>query len=326
MPIVEAVSIIYCSRGPTPARGCSSFLDRHLAAHHARRRLVRRNGRRRYYQIVRKHLTIDGRRLSYLEHHPPGVRRTLLLLHAFPLNAEMWEPQFAAAPPGWRFIAPDFRGFGESDADGGDLASAGLTLEDYARDVAQISSELGVHDPVVAGLSLGGYTAFALTRVIRGGPSGISGLVLADTRPQADTEEGRAERLRMIGLVDREGPSALAKEMLPRLLAEETCQRRPEIADRVRQLICAAAPEAIKAAVYRMMARPDSTAQLTQVKCPTLIVVGNHDTLTPPALSQEMRARIAGATLTVIPSAGHLSNLEQPSAFNDALHGFLNRV
>src|SRR6185436_1956091 len=122
----------------------------------------------------------------------------------------MWAPQLAAAPAGWRLIAPDYRGFGESEGEEGDLASAGVTLEDYARDVVQMVRELGVKQPVVAGLSLGGYVAFALLRVMGKGTAGISGLVLADTRPQADTEEGRAGRARMIGLVDREGAPGVA--------------------------------------------------------------------------------------------------------------------
>jgi len=273
---------------------------------------------------VRKHLTIDGRQLSYLEHVPPAPRRTLVLLHAFPLNADMWAPQFAAPPPGWRLVAPDFRGFGESDADRGDLASAGLTIEDYARDVLMLLDRMDVREPVLAGLSLGGYVSFAMLRLAPSPP--IGGLILADTRPQADADEGRAGRRRMIGLVDREGPAGIAHEMLPKLLADESRQNRPEVVEDVRRLILTATPAAIKGALYRMMARPDSTAQLTQVTCPTLILVGERDVLTPPDLSRDMHARIAEATLEIIPSAGHLANLERPQAFNAALMTFLSKV
>ena len=272
---------------------------------------------------MRRHLTINGRRLSYLERNPSGGRGTLVLLHGFPLNADMWTPQLDAIPQGWRLIAPDFRGFGESDADRGDLASARLTLEDYARDMAGLLDELAVRNPVLAGLSLGGYAAFAAMRLQTIQPSG---LILADTRPQADTEEGRAGRQRMIGLVDREGAAGVANEMLPKLVSDETRQNQPDVVERLRRLILAAPPDAIKAALYRMMSRPDSTAQLAHVQCPTLIVVGERDVLTPPNLSHDMQARIAGATLETIPSAGHMSNLEQPEAFNAALIRFLDRV
>jgi pimeloyl-ACP methyl ester carboxylesterase len=206
------------------------------------------------------------------------------------------------------------------------LATAGLTLEDYARDVVELVDEMGVHAPIVAGLSMGGYVALALLRVLGDRMGGIGGLLLADTRPQADSDQGRAGRQRMIGMVDAGGAAAVAAEMLPKLLGDDTRERRPQVAEQVGQLIRAAPPEAIKAAVYRMMARPDSTAQLAQITCPTLIVVGEHDAMTPPALSQDMQARIAGAALTVIPSSGHLANLEQPDAFNEAVHRFLDRV
>jgi pimeloyl-ACP methyl ester carboxylesterase len=261
--------------------------------------------------------------LSYLERNPSGARGTLVLLHGFPLNADMWTPQFEAVPSGWRLIAPDFRGFGESDPDRGDMALAGLTLEDYARDLQGLLDELAVRHPVVAGLSLGGYVAFAVMRLRTIQPRG---LILADTRPQADTEEGRAGRQGMIGLVDREGAAGVADEMLPKLVSDETRQNHPDVVERLRRLILAAPPEAIKAALSRMMARPDSTAQLAQMQWPTLIVVGEHDVLTPPNLSRDMQAHIAGATLETIPSAGHMSNLEQPAAFNAALIRFLDRV
>lgn len=272
---------------------------------------------------MRQHLTINGRRLSYVDHGPRGSRHTLLFLHGFPFNADMWEPQWATISPTWRLIAPDFRGFGESDADKGLLASAGLTLEDYARDVVGVLDELELAEPVIAGLSMGGYVAFAIMRL---GNVRMSGLVLADTRPQADTEEGRAGRQRMIGLLDREGAAGVADDMLPKLVSDETRQNRPEVVDRVRHLILPASPDAIKGALYRMMARPDSGPQLEAIKWPTLILVGERDVLTPPNLSHDMHTRIAGATLETIPSAGHMSNLEQPEAFNAALIRFLDRL
>jgi pimeloyl-ACP methyl ester carboxylesterase len=262
--------------------------------------------------------------VSYLERSSPGARRTLVLLHAFPLNADMWAPQFAAVPQDWRLIAPDFRGFGQSDPDRGDLASAGLTLEDYARDVLALLDQIQVREPVVAGLSLGGYVIFAMLRVAP--PNAIQGLVLADTRPQADTEEGRAGRRRMIDLLGREGAAGVANEMLSKLIADHTRENNPAVADLVRNMILTASPPAIAAALYRMMARPDSTGELTRITCPTLVIVGERDALTPPDLSRDMQKRIGGARLEILPSAGHLANLEQPDSFNTAFAAFLKTV
>jgi pimeloyl-ACP methyl ester carboxylesterase len=248
----------------------------------------------------------------------------LVLLHAFPLQAEMWAPQFAALPAEWRLIAPDFRGFGQSDGDRGDLSSGGLSLDDYARDVLRMLDQLRVKAPVVAGLSLGGYVIFAMLRLLP--PNAVQGLVLADTRPQADTEEGRAGRKRMIDLLDREGAAAVAGEMLAKLIADQTREHRPDVAELVRNMIVTASPPAITSALYRMMARPDSTAELAHIACPTLVIVGERDALTPPDLSRDMQKRITGAKLEVVPSAGHLANLEQPDSFNAAFAAFLKTV
>lgn len=276
---------------------------------------------------------IDGRRLGYLERAAPGARRSLVLLHAFPFSAEMWAPQFEAVPDRWRVLAPDFRGFGSSDTDRGDLASAGLTVEDYARDVLGLLDALEVRSAVVAGLSLGGYVAFALLRLLGASPRPpaverliLEGLVLADTRPQADTDEGRAGRVRMAELVQREGTAAVARAMLPMLVADDTRRRDPDVVERMRALILAARPEAIRAALFRMMDRPDSTPLLDRIACPTLVVVGERDTLTPPDVSREMQARISGATLEILPGVGHMSNMESPEAFNRGLVRFLDGV
>ena len=281
---------------------------------------------------MRQHRTIGGRRLSYIERPARGAGRPLVLLHAFPFNADMWAPQFEAVPDDWRIIAPDFRGFGASDADSGDLAAGGPSIDDYARDLVALLHALGVREAVFGGLSLGGYVAFALLRLLRReGPGaaqgpGMAGLVLADTRPQADTAEGRANRLRMVDLLEREGTAAVARSLLPRLVAEETRRRRPDVPERVRELMLAARPPAIAAALYRMMDRPDSTGLLAGIRCPTLIVVGERDELTPPELSYQMQARIPNATIAVLPDTGHMSNLENPEGFNAALTRFLDGV
>lgn len=259
--------------------------------------------------------------MSYLERPSAETGQVLVLLHAFPLHAEMWEPQFAALPPNWHLIAPDFRGFGQSDADRGDTSTASLSLDDYARDVLALLGQLKVEKPVVAGLSLGGYVIFAMLRLAPAGA--FRGLVLADTRPQADTEEGRAGRRRMIDLVNREGASRLADELLTKLIADQTRKNRPTAAALVRNMILTASPPAIAAALHRMMVRQDSTGDLVRITCPTLVIVGELDALTPPDLSRDMQTRIEGARLDVVAEAGHLANLEQPESFNSALAAFL---
>ncbi len=258
-------------------------------------------------------------RLRYLEAAPPKgdrPRGTLVLLHAFPLNARMWEGQLALAGRGWHVIAPQLRGF-----DGGSDDPPAASVDDYAGDVIDLLDALHVKQAVVGGLSMGGYVAFAL---LRHAARYVQGLILADTRSQADTAEGIAGRTRLLQLVQDKGPSAVADDMLPKVLGETTRAARPAVVERVRSLVLASSTDAIAGGVRALMARPDSTPLLQTIHVPTLIVVGDEDTLTPPAAAEEMHRGIAGSELVRIPQAGHLTNLEQPDAFTAALSAFLS--
>ena len=227
----------------------------------------------------------------------------------------MWDGQLALANGGWRVIAPHFRG-----VDGGTSDPPVTSLEDYAGDVIDLLDALHIKQAVIAGLSLGGYAAFAM---LRHAASYFQGLILADTRPEADTPEGVEGRRKMLELVQAKGPAAVAQEMIPKLLGETTRQTRPEVVDRVRSLVLSNSADAIAGAVRALMTRPDSTHLLSTIHFPTLILVGDEDTVTPPSVAGKMQASISGSELTVITGAGHLSNLEQPEAFNGALARFL---
>jgi 3-oxoadipate enol-lactonase len=257
-------------------------------------------------------------RLRYLEAVPGSADRprgTLLLLHAFPLNARMWEGQLGLAETGWRVIAPQLRG-----VDGGAGDPPAASVDDYAGDVIDLLDALHVTQAVVGGLSMGGYVAFALLRLAA---RYVQGLILADTRSQADTPEGVAGRTRLLQLVQDRGPSAVADEMIPKLLGETTRKTRPAVEARVRSLALASSTDAIAGAIRALMTRPDATPLLSTIHVPTLILVGDEDTLTPPAAAEAMHRAIAGAELVRIPQAGHLSNLERPELFTAALAGFL---
>jgi pimeloyl-ACP methyl ester carboxylesterase len=193
-------------------------------------------------------------------------------------------------------------------------------MDDHAADVIDLLDALHVEEAVVGGLSMGGYVAFAIQRHA---PRYIRALVLADTRPQADTPEGVEARRKMLALVRDKGPSAVADEMIPKLLGEHTRRTRPDVAEQVRNLILSSSAEAIANAITALMTRPDSSPLLASIHVPTLIVVGEQDTITPPALSEQMYKAIGGSEYIAVPDAGHLSNLEQPEAFNSALARFL---
>ena len=243
-----------------------------------------------------------------------------MLLHAFPLGADQWLPQLARVPSGWRFVAPDLRGLGGSEPG---AALGGITMDTYASDVIELMAHLEMPSAVIVGLSMGGYVALA---VARRAPRRLAGLVLCDTRATADTAEGRVARDRMIAIVERDGPPGVAREMLPKLLGATSTREQPDLHDAVRRLIELNTPDGIITAVHAMKERPDSTALLPTFGCPSLVIVGVEDAITPPAECEGLHRAIPGAQYVEIPDAGHLSNIENPVAFNAALTSWLSAL
>jgi pimeloyl-ACP methyl ester carboxylesterase len=273
--------------------------------------------------VERRHLTIGSRTLSYLACGSSANDRLVVFLHAFPLNAEMWVPQLRAMPEGWAAVAPDFRGFGESDADEHGLDLADARLEGYADDVAALLDAMGVGRAALCGCSMGGYAAFAVLRRLAGR---VSGLLLAATRATADSEATSASRAAMLALLDRDGPAAVAAEMRPKLVGPTTRQERPDVLAAVDSLMDRATARGIGFALGRMRSRPDATPDLAAFRGPVSVVVGEEDTLTPPVEAGAMAAAVPGAACVAIPRAGHLANLESPDAFNEAMRGWLDAV
>jgi 3-oxoadipate enol-lactonase len=248
-----------------------------------------------------------------------GRGMPIVLLHAFPLSRVMWAPQAAALVRAGRYrvIRPDLRGFGES---GG--AEAPATMEQFAADTLGLLDQLGIERFVLGGLSMGGYAAFA---IYRARPQAVRALVLADTRPQGDTPEGKAGRETTAQMAEREGAAAIAADWLARFFPPEV-NAPAELQERVRQIIMDNDPRGIAAAARGMALRPDSHGTLATITCPTLILVGDRDKITPLSDAQAMASAITNAQLVTIPDAGHLANLEQPDAFNQALLSFLGAL
>jgi len=255
---------------------------------------------------------INGIQLAYTDE---GQGTPLVFLHAFPLSQVMWRPQMHALVNSYRIITVDLRGHGESDAQ-----LWNFTINDYADDIISLLDHLNIAQAVFIGLSMGGYLLFSLYKNF---PDRVKALVLADTRAQADSQEGKDGRQAMAQLAHKEGASAIADVMLPKLLAPFTIHQCPEIVDQVRAMILQTPTEGIIVDLMAMAARPDSTDLLSKITCPTLVIVGENDVATPVAESHYIAERIADSTLVTIPEAGHLSNFEQPAAFNEALRNFL---
>ena len=210
-----------------------------------------------------------------------GLTGTLVLIHGFPLSARMWEPQLELAGQGWRIVAPQLRGF-----DGPPAGRVATSVDEYAGDVIDLLDALDIEQAVIGGLSMGGYITFAM---FRHAPRYFRGMILADTRAEADTAEGVEGRKRMIQVVRDEGPARVADEMIAKLLGPSTRANRPEVVGAVRDLILSNSTETIAGAIMALMTRLDSTPLLSQVHCPTLVVVGDEDALTPRPCSEAIQ-------------------------------------
>jgi len=241
------------------------------------------------------------------------VADALLLLHAFPVDARMWQPQIEALP-GVPIVAPNHPGFGRP----GDVADI-MTMDLAARSAMRALDEAGFDRAVVCGLSMGGYVAFEVWRRFR---DRVIGFVLANTRAGADTQEAAANRRALAERLRHEGKDFF-RDGPPGLLSDGASD---DLRARVRAMIADQPAEAIAAASLGMAERPDSEGDLRGIDVPTLVITGSKDTLIPSAVTAEMSERIPGARLSVIEGAGHLSNLEDPETFTPPLAEHLSRA
>ena len=237
----------------------------------------------------------------------------LVLIHAFPLSGAMWEHvrrslRDAADP----ILAPSLPGFGGTAVPRGDP-----TMDDYADSVVAAMDAAKIERAAVAGLSMGGYVAFALWRRHR---RRIDRLFLADTRAEADSDEARDKRLRLAALIREHGIEALLKTPPPWL------RKGSPHWDPLLKMIRGQTPDGVAQGSIAMADRPDSRPDLPTIDVPTAVVVGEEDEITPLEMSQAMVDQIPGATLSIIPGAGHISNLEAPTAFEAALRAWLRRT
>jgi 3-oxoadipate enol-lactonase len=257
-------------------------------------------------------IQIDNIEMAYTD---VGAGRPVVLIHGYPFNRSLWNEQIEVLSQNHRVIAPDLRGFGESEASDGTA-----TMNRMAQDVALLLDHLGIARATIAGLSMGGYVALAFYKQLS---SRVRALILADTRAQADTAEAKQTRAQQAEKALSEGMAGIADAMLPKLLTPETVSKHPDIVKRVRDMMLKTKPEGAAAALRGMAERDDLTSLLSKISVPTLILVGAEDAITPVADSEKMNQAIADSRLVVLENAGHVSNLERTEQFNDALLDFL---
>lgn len=269
-----------------------------------------------------------GNEIAFTE---AGKGISVVLLHGYPFDKSMWSGQIEAlAAAGFRAIAPDLRGLGETVAPTLVGESAGeshrlksvplATMDDMARDTAALLDHLGVEQAVICGLSMGGYVAFEFMHLF---PARVVGLVLAGTRAPADNEQEKAGREQQVQTMLRAGMVPISIATLPKLLASRTLAEKPDVVKRVRAMITRSAPKGAAAAQRGMALRRDYTEDLSKIQAPTLIIVGREDSIRPVADAEFMHSGIRNSRLEIIEDAAHMTNMEQPEIFNDVLMAFL---
>jgi 3-oxoadipate enol-lactonase len=257
--------------------------------------------------------TIGDRRIGYGSR---GYGVPLVLMHAFPLSREMYAEQADALDKIARVLTFDAPGVGNSES--GEVSIHGLA--DLA---VGLMDALQIKTAVVGGVSMGGYAALSFARRY---PDRLRALILADTRASADTDEGRAGRRALADLAIEKGASAVAEQMLPKVLGASTLKRRRKVVDRVRKMIEATPPETIAALSIALGERDDSTPALSNIRVPTLVITGEEDSITPPSEAREWGSLIPDARIVEINEAGHLANLEMPERFNALVLEFLETL
>lgn len=241
-------------------------------------------------------------------------RPTLMLVHGFPLDGQFWEPQLAALAERFHVLAPELRGFGQSD-----LSADDYSLADLADDLEQVRSHLASQQKLfLCGLSMGGYVAFEYWSRH---PQHLAGLILTNTKPSSDSEEAQAGRQMMADKAIREGTWAAVEPMLPKLMTPHTSQ--PEAATKIEAMMRAVPPATVAAASRAMAMRRDFTPMLGDNNLPTLVITGEHDAIAPPEATQQWAALIPNATCKIVANSGHLTPLETASQFNAIVSDFI---
>jgi 3-oxoadipate enol-lactonase len=256
----------------------------------------------------------SGGIISYRE-FGEGPGDPVVLLHAFPLDSRMFEPQTEALAELRHLITPDYPGFGRSPR-----APAQPDVRYYAEGVRGLLDRLGLERVVLGGVSMGGYVVFECLRLF---PQRVSGIILANTRPEPDSEEMRENRKKMARRVAEEGVKVLIELQMERLLAPSTLKNDERVVEKVRAMILESNPNGVVAALGAMRERPDSTPLLGKIEVPTLVIGGEEDEISSPEIIGAMAKKITASRHVTLPGAGHLSNLEASEGFNAALKELL---
>jgi 3-oxoadipate enol-lactonase len=257
---------------------------------------------------------------GFLVYERKGHGVPLLFIHGFPLSRKIWYPQQEALTDIADVISVDLRGHGESYPFDGPYP-----MELLADDCKRILESENISERlIVCGLSMGGYVALALYRKY---PQIFKALILTSTRAGADSDQGRANRDKTIKqVIAYKDVGNIVDNMIPRLLSGSSLSNNPKLVHALRQIMLETSPNGVIGASLGMRDRPDSTPLLPQIHFPVLIIHGEDDQLIPLQEAEKMNSQIIKSDLEIVPSAGHLPNMEQPDRYNQIVRKFIGML
>ena len=246
------------------------------------------------------------------------AKPAVVFIHGFPFNKKMWQPQIDALKNDYHVIIYDVRGHGESEVGDGQY-----TIELFVDDLIGLLDYIQLKTVVLVGLSMGGYIAL---RAMERHPERIRALVLCDTKSEPDANENKIRRAQQMQSIKEKGLKPFTEGFLKAVFYEKTFQTNVLAVEIIRNIILSNSVAGISGALLALAARTDTTSSLANIKVPTLVLVGDHDPLTPYASSRTLKEHIRNSELHIIPDAAHMSNLENVDEFNKHLLAFLKKV
>lgn len=243
----------------------------------------------------------------------------LIFIHGFPFTSELWQPQLDAVPAGWHFIAPDLRGFGESDLG----TRSDYTMDVLADDMVALMDHLELDQAVITGLSMGGYVELSLA--LRH-PDRVRALVFTATRANADSEDAKHKRRALAMRVRSMGSQAVIDDMFAKLTSGHTKLKYPQVAEKLQAMMAAARPDALTRALDAMAERKDYQEDLSRISVSTLVVRGEQDEIVSATDMEAIARTVPGARQEVIALTGHVPNLEAPDVYNKILTHYLQML
>ncbi len=266
-----------------------------------------------------KDITIEANNLNICYHDEgPIDAPVIIFIHGFPLNKSIWDQQIENFQANYRVIAYDIRGHGGSEA-----GSEEFTIELFADDLLSFMDTLQINQAMLCGLSMGGYIALT---AIANHPERFEALILCSTQCVADTMEGKEKRLKTIEGIKNTGVEQFADGMIKNLFAEESTTIKAAEIEYVRNIIRQTSTESLCNTLLALSTRKETCSRLHAIEIPVLILAGQKDIITPPAVMEQLHAKIENSNLHFIEHTGHLLNIENPAEFNNQLRQFVQKA